>query len=56
MSAFWMRHPVIALMMMGMVCVTIVDTADIIANGKRKVTIPFNKKENTQEEIESVEE
>ena len=57
MSAFWMRHPVIALIMMGMVCVTIVDTADIIASGKRKVTMSIiNKKEDTKEEVESVEE
>lgn len=55
MSKFWMNHPVIALIMMGMVCVTIVDTADIIANGKR-VSLPFKKKESTQENVESVEE
>lgn len=56
MSTFWMRHPFITLVMVGMVCVTIVDTAEVIANGNRRVILPFKKEKNTQEEIESVEE
>lgn len=55
MSKFWMNHPIIALIMMGMVCATIVETADIVANGKRS-PLPLKKKENTQENVESVEE
>ena len=56
MSIFWMKHPFITLVMVGMVCVTIVDTVEVIVNGKRKVILPLKKEKNTQEEIESVEE
>lgn len=53
MNALFTRHPFIGLIMVGIICVTVVETADIIVNGERKIKTPFSKK--NEDEIESVE-
>ena len=54
MSTFLMRHPFIGLVMFGLFCATIVQTADVIANGTRVEHLHF-KKTNKEENVESVE-
>lgn len=55
MSRFLERHPFVALAMFGLFCATIVQTADVVANGAKVEHLNLKKK-NTQEEVESVEE
>lgn len=55
MRIFLVKHPIISLVMVGLICSTVVSTTEIIVNGK-KSKISLFKKNNTQEEVESVEE
>lgn len=53
MRMFINRHPFIALIMVGLICTAVVETADIIVNKKDK---KFKVKDSQKEEIESLEE
>ena len=55
MNTFLMRHPFVGLVMFGLLCATIVQTADVVANGTRVEHLRF-KKINKEENVESVEE
>lgn len=50
MSRFLERHPFVSLVMIGLLCATVVQTADVIANGTRVEHISFKKKETTDKE------
>ena len=50
MSRFLESHPFVSLVMFGLLCATIVQTADIIANGTRMEHISFKNKETTDKE------
>lgn len=53
MRMFINRHPFIALIMVGLICTAVVETADIIVNKKdRKIKL----KNSQEEDIESLEE
>ncbi len=49
MRMFFVKHPIISLIMVGMVCYTVVETAEIVTNGKK------NKKIIKNSENESIE-
>ena len=46
MRLFLVKHPIISLIMVGVICGTAVKVADIVTNGKK----------NKKEEVESIEE
>lgn len=50
MSRFLENHPFVSLVMFTLLCATIVQTADIIANGTRMEHISLKKKETTDKE------
>lgn len=56
MSTFLMRHPFIGLAMFGLLCSTIIQTADVIANGSRVERVTIKKQNKKEDIVESVEE
>ena len=56
MSMFITKHPIITLMIIGVICQTVVDTADVIVNGRNKTVIGIIKeKKDEDKNVEVVE-
>lgn len=49
MSMFLIKHPFIALVMVGMVCTAVIETAEVIVNGKTRIKL-FKQEETEQKE------
>jgi hypothetical protein len=50
MSRFLEHHPFVSLVMFGLFCATIIQTADVVANGTRVEHILPKKKETTDKQ------
>jgi len=57
MSMFFIKHPFIALAMVGMVCTAVIEVAEVIVNGNTRIKLfKQEEKEDKKDEDKSLEE